>query len=118
MGRLKRKSKAVEKARKRLAGMKAIDPALDLGNGLTVASVETQIDSAESALDDYNQELAVSDEGLNSVQEIEKNLDTTSANILSATKLKYGNNSSEYEEVGGTRASERKRPVRKPRNAA
>ena len=34
---------------------------------------------------------------------------------LDGVASKYGKNSNEYEQAGGTRKSERKRPVRKPK---
>ena len=36
---------------------------------------------------------------------------------LSAVEAQFGSDSSEYEQVGGTRQSERKRPVRKAKDA-
>ena len=56
--RLKRKSKAIEKARKRLAGLESIDPNLDLGNGLGTASYKAVIEALETDLDKYNTQLS------------------------------------------------------------
>ena len=39
---------------KRAAGMKSIDPALDLGNGLTLASFEASLADVQSKLNAYN----------------------------------------------------------------
>jgi hypothetical protein len=39
-----------------------------------------------------------------------------SVNMLAGVKIKHGADSAEYEMAGGTRASDRKRPVRKPKN--
>lgn len=110
MGRLKRKSKAIEKAEKRIAGIKAIDPALDLGSGLSVDSYQSKIEGTEDVLEIYNTSLSVADAKLNDLQKEEKELNDLSELILEAVAVKYGHDSNEYEMAGGTRKSERKRP--------
>jgi hypothetical protein len=56
------------------------------------------------------------DQELNELQDLETPLGEKSGRLLAATKGKYGPNSSEYEQIGGTRTSDRKRPgPRKPK---
>lgn len=118
MGRMKRKSTIIEKASKRLAGLKAIDPTMDFGGGLTVAGFEAQLNSTRAMLDDYNQKMTVLDDLLNSLVKNEKELTAQYTRTLSAVAARFGKDSSQYEQIGGTRSSERKKPVRGARKAA
>ena len=61
MARLKIKSREVEKAKKRLAGLEAISPILDLGNGLTVPDYAAKITAVETKLDAHNQLMSLAD---------------------------------------------------------
>ncbi len=114
MSRLKKSSAVLETARKRLAGVKSITPAPDFGPQLTVPGYEGKIASVGGQLDAYNGALAALDEMLNNFEKEEAELNELNRRYLSATEAHYGPDSSEYEMVGGTRASERKKPKRKP----
>ena len=110
MARRKKQSATLEKAQKRLAGLKSIDAKVDLGNGLTVASYEKEINEVRQKIEAYNTLLSKVDDAANTVQTLERELSVAAENVLLAVKLKYGKDSSEYEMVGGTRQSERRRP--------
>ncbi len=110
MARRKKQSATLNKAQKRLAGLKSIDPKVDLGNGLTVAAYEKEITEFRQKVEAYNTLLSKVDDAANNVQSLEKELSVAAENVLLAVKLKYGKDSSEYEMVGGTRQSERRRP--------
>jgi hypothetical protein len=97
-------------AEQRVAGMKSIDAALDLKDGVSVAAGEALLDDARAALADYNQTLALSDEKLTVFKAKERLLRDFNKKVLPAVGLKYGTDSAEYEMVGGTRDSERARP--------
>jgi hypothetical protein len=112
MGRAKRKSNVIEKAEKRLSGLKAVDPTLDFGNGLSVALFESKVSSTRIMLDDYNQKMATLDDMLNTIEKNEKEVKTLSTRFLSAIAGHFGNDSSQYEQAGGKRSSERKKPTR------
>ena len=58
---------------------------------------------------------AAIDGQLDKVEGMEKDLDTMSKNMLVGVRIKHGEDSAEYEMAGGTKASDRKRPVRKPK---
>lgn len=115
MAKQKRKSKAAELAQKRLAGLESISTTLNLGNGLTIPAYSTAIQSVLAKLDAYNTQLSVADTALNDVESQEKILRLLSERFLEAVGSAYGHDSNEYEKAGGTRTSERKRPVRKPK---
>lgn len=57
--------------------------------------------------------LSTPDDLQNEIDADEGNLRTRNAHILPAAQAQYGPDSSEYEEVGGTRKSERKRSTKK-----
>jgi len=94
--------------------MKAIDPALDLGDGFTVADVSAAITSFDGKLNTYNEHLSDLDDDLNLLIVDEKVLAQANRRILQKVGSKYGYDSSEYEMVGGVRISERKKAVKKP----
>ena len=57
MAYMKRSSLDFEHAIKRIASVKAIDPTLDLGNGLTVESYQQSIDHVLNVMEIYNTQL-------------------------------------------------------------
>jgi hypothetical protein len=115
MARARRKSVILDVARQRLAGLKSITPAPDLGPTITVPGFQTLVSAFTSRLDGYNQKVAELDEEQNGVDADELVIRDWNKRVLSAVEAQFGPDSSEYEAVGGTRQSERKRPVRKPK---
>lgn len=115
MARRRRVSKVIDNAQTRLAGLKSIDPALDLGTGLTAASFDTAVKDAQTKLATYNQTLATIDDQYNALVASERALGDLSERMLAGVAARFGKNSSQYEQAGGVRKSERKRPTRKPK---
>lgn len=113
MARKKRTSQVLEAAHQRLAGLNSITPPPDFGSNLTLATYMTQINAFSTRLDNYNQMLSALDDLQNQVDAEEANLRELSKRMLAATEAHYGPDSSQYEQAGGTRLSDRKRPVRK-----
>ncbi|HEY6231981.1 MAG TPA: hypothetical protein VIW64_12025 [Pyrinomonadaceae bacterium] len=109
MARTKRTSSILETARQRLAGLKSIIPAPDFGAALTLAGYESDITSFGDKLDSYNERLSALDSLQNEVDTAELALREKNTRLLSAAEAHYGPDSSEYEQAGGTRRSERKR---------
>lgn len=109
MARLKRNSTILEATRRRLEGLKSITPKPNYGAGLTEAAFEESIVAAETLLSQYNQMLSQLDELQNQLAAAEKVANDKSKRILSATEATYGPDSNEYEMVGGTRLSDRKK---------
>jgi DNA repair ATPase RecN len=110
MARTKRTSTVLETARQRLAGLKSISPAPNFGATLTVETYEADINALSAKLDTYNEQLASLDSSQNELDAMESALREKNTRILSAAEAHYGPDSSEYEQAGGTRRSERKRP--------
>ena len=115
MSRQKRNSAALKKADVRMAGMKSVDPALDLGNGLTLAAYVAKRDALKTLLDSYNSDLSNLDAKLNDVNALETQVHDLSARMLQGVGSMFGRDSNEYEQSGGTRLSERK-PAKKSAN--
>ncbi|HEX8000185.1 MAG TPA: hypothetical protein VF528_17485 [Pyrinomonadaceae bacterium] len=112
MGRLRRNSRILEKANTRASSLKAISPTLDLGPGLTLAEYEQRIAEVRAAQDEYNTLLAQLDEKKNDLEIKEKALDQLSSRMLAGVGARWGRNSTQYEQAGGTRTEERKRSTK------
>ena len=110
--RKKEPSRTMIEASKRVSGGKALDENLDLGNNLKISVLENKLKEAQNALDEYNQSLTIADTKLNIFQTIDRELRELSGRFLTGAASKHGKNSSEYEAMGGTRTSERKKVVR------
>ena len=105
MARTKKTSTVITGSRHRHAGMTAIKPDLDLGNGYSASTYETEINETETILEKYNEKLSEIDGLRNEFLVKEKNLSETSKRILNAVAAIYGKDSIEYEKVGGVRTS-------------
>lgn len=108
----------LEKAMRRLASIRSIDRDFDLGNGLTLRKYEEAIELVKKALDHYNTLLSTLDEKRNSFFELEEILSELNERMLNAVAAKFGKDSSEYEQAGGVRKSERKKYTYKKKKAA
>ena len=118
MARKKRTSPVLARANTRANGLQSIDAALDLGNGLTLDNYTNSIELVQGQLDVYNQKLSAIDKSLNDLEMAEGDLDELSSRMLAAVGVKHGKNSTQYEQAGGTRTSERKSPVRRTTTVA
>jgi hypothetical protein len=114
MARSRRNSTVLDAARQRLAGLKSINPAPNLGPAISVTTFEQELTAFSTSLDTYNERLAALDDLQNNLETAENSLRDKSKRVLSAVEAQYGPDSTEYEQVGGTRLSERKRPTGRP----
>jgi uncharacterized protein YukE len=97
----------------RLSAIKSIDAKLDLGNGINLEVYEKSINELREKVNAYNTLLSQIDAQLNDINEADKQLRDYSERMLTGIASKYGKNSNEYEQAGGTKKSERKKPVKK-----
>jgi hypothetical protein len=109
MARSKRTSAILETARQRLAGLKSITPLPEFGPNLKISDYETDIKATSDKLDGHNGLLSEVDQSQNELEGMERSLGDKNVRVLAATKALYGPDSTEYEQVGGTRRSDRKR---------
>ena len=105
MARQKRQSAALNRARQRGMALASIDGQLDLGNGLTLAAYGSAIDGVAAKQDTYNALLSQADALLTEIKADEKALNTLSGRMLGGVRVKFGPDSNEYEQAGGTRSS-------------
>lgn len=110
MGRRRRNSPILERATTRASNLRGISPTLDLGAGLTLAELDQKIADFRAAQDEYNALLALLDDKKNGLEDKEQDLDDLSSRMLAGVGARWGKNSSQYEQAGGTRTEERKRP--------
>ena len=118
MSRLKRASKELKKAQDRANNLKSIDAKLDLGNGLTLAAYQADITALQETLLTYNNQVSALDALGNDLQAREKAMAALSERMLEGVSAKFGKDSNAYEQAGGVRKSERKKPLRKPKSAS
>ncbi|MEI7811104.1 MAG: hypothetical protein WCJ01_01625 [Ignavibacteria bacterium] len=117
MGYKKRElPKVVLNSKKRLAAMKLIDvgkPAPvnygSIDRPLSSVEFNAQVVICDALNEEYDSRLAAADGALNEVIDAEAILSRMYAEILSSAKGRFGSDSSELEQLGGTRLSERKR---------
>ena len=103
----------LDKGRTRLSAVISIDPALDLGNGITAFLYKTEIDELTTRLSKYNTNLSTIDDQYNACIAQMKVVSDLSERVLSGVASKFGKDSSEYEMAGGVKKSERKKPKAK-----
>ena len=113
MARLKRSSVVLETARQRLSGLKSITPKPNFGPTLDIDQYEQEINAFSAQLDKYNETVSLIDRMQNELDEAQARINDKNKRMLAATGAQYGPDSYEYEQVGGTRVSDRKRPTRK-----
>ena len=111
MARTKRGSAVIETARLRLSGLKSITPKPDFGPALDTDEYEQDINDLGTSLDKYNETLSLLDSLQNELDGKEEKVKDKNRRMLAATGAQYGPNSSQYEQVGGTRTDDRKRPT-------
>lgn len=110
MARMKKQnSSALELAATRAAGLKSIEPALDLGNGLTLVAYSAAVEDGKAKLANYNTLLSQVDEAQNAFESAERNLADLSDRMLAGVAARYGRDSDQYEMAGGTKKSDRRR---------
>ena len=107
MSRQKRTYRVLEKAEFRTAGLKAIDPTMDFGDGRNLESMTQLIEQYRTKIDTYNTALTVIDSSKTEMDELDKTLSDLTEKMLIGVAFKYGKDSREYEMAGGVRKSDR-----------
>jgi len=113
MARKRRTSAPLETTRQRLAGLMQIGSNPDFGGNLNAAGGQAIVTDLTDELAGYNQDNAALEERQNLIDRKEDGASNWNKSILAAVGAKFGTDSDEYEMVGGTRTSERKRSPRK-----
>lgn len=106
MVRQKKTAHVAEKIEHRLAGLKAIDPNLDLGEGCSVITIQSTVEQLRNQVNAYNDALAMIDSTQINIQNLEKQLNQLSQKAMLGIAFKYGKDSDQYRLAGGTPTSE------------
>ena len=101
----------------RLAGLKSIEETLDFGNSLSNDVFNNLINQIYDVLERYNTLLSQVDQASNDFDVLEKKLKDVNERMLLAVAVKYGKDSDEYEMAGGTRKSERRKPIKEKKGS-
>lgn len=100
-------------------GLKAVDPTgkLDLDNGHTIVSYQEQMELVDTNLENYNKARKELDALKNTLDASKKALAKKSSAMLTGVGQKFTKNSNEYEQAGGVRERDRRKPVQKAKAA-
>jgi hypothetical protein len=101
MARLKRSSPLLEKATRRIAGMRSISDTLEFGDGLSLAEYDVRIQTLQTQLSSYNTMLSKLDEMKGRITLLEQELSSYSEKMLMSVVTRYGKNSLQYMQAGG-----------------
>lgn len=95
-----------------MAGMTSIDPNLDVGNGLTLPSFSTLIETMRTRENAYNSALSNLDKLYREMLETERDLGDMAEHMLLGVATKYGKSSVEYGMAGGVPKNQRRKGLR------
>lgn len=109
MPRTRRRSATTDKADARATALSSINPALELGESLTLAAYKAKITATRTALEAYNTLLSNADAALVALEQSESELADLSERMLKGVASEFGRDSVEYEKAGGVRKSKIKR---------
>lgn len=112
MARRKRTSPVLEKAVRRMAGISSIDPYLDLGNGLSLSSFSSLIETMRTRENAYNAALSNLDRLYQEMLETERELGDVAERMLMGIGTRYGKGSVEYGMAGGTPKNQHRKTQR------
>ena len=118
--RKRKTSRSIERAKNRLAAVEQIDikhnTLIEYSGGnnlLTKKEFTVKIQECENLINNYNSKLEEADLIGNEITESESELSDMYTAILAGAKSRFGLDSDEVKMLGGTRKSERKRPIRR-----
>jgi hypothetical protein len=117
MPRAKESSTILDKATVRLEGIRAIDAAMDLGSGVSVAALDAALVRGRTKMNEMIQQVSILEEKQAELRDAEKAVAELYTRFLAGIASKYGKDSIEYAQAGGTRSRDRKRPTPKPRTS-
>ena len=101
----------------RLTGLKSISTTLELHNSISVVGGEALKADFKKVEEEYNIMLKNLNSKKDEVKNLEKKLFDYCKTSLIAVKSQFGDDSTEYEQSGGTRTSKRQKLTRKAKAA-
>ncbi|WP_445629448.1 hypothetical protein [Nostoc sp. DSM 114167] len=112
MARRKRTSQVLEKAVRRAASINSIDPNLNLGNGLTLPTFSSLIETMRTRENLYNTALSNLDKLYHEMLQTERELADMAEHMLLGVATQYGKSSVEYGMAGGVPKNQRRKGLR------
>ena len=109
-----RKSNAIAEAEALIAALRPIESKLDFGKSLTLPAYIAKTEEARGLLANLNTLIAQMESARNAFNHCEDDLIDMSSRMRKGVLVQFGADSDEYNRVGGTRTSDRKRPTRRP----
>jgi hypothetical protein len=110
-------TKGLDKSNRRLAGIRYLNPNLDLGNGISVQDFALKTEVMQAKLKAHNALVAESTAKIMTSREelsqLDKALSDTAERMLNTIAAIYGKTSDEYEMVGGTKRDFSKKKAEK-----
>jgi hypothetical protein len=108
MARQKRNSAILAYAEHRLVALESINPALDLGDGLSIEAISQAIAATRAQLKHYNAALTEIDQLKEVMQQQERSLEDLVDRMASGIAAKYGKTSPQYKTVSDVRKTPRR----------
>jgi hypothetical protein len=102
----KKSTTVAEESEQQLSNFKAVDAALDLGEGCNLETIQVRIDELRQKIKTYNEALALIDSIKLEVETLEKELKQLMQKARLGVAFKYGKESEQFKLIGGTPPSE------------
>lgn len=113
-----RNSNVIETSRTLFSALSIIGVDLKLDDSLNLAGFETLINTVAAEEEAYNNDLVEISKKRIQLNDRNKELQNLQKRFKNGVKMKFGEESAEYETLGGTRPSQRKSYVRTKKNDA
>ena len=107
--KVRRKSASLDVAKSRWQGLSSQDPAMDLGNGLSVQAYEVSVTALDTQLLKVNNLAAELQTERARLVEMEREMRDLNDRYMKATAAKFGTSSMEYLAIGGVRKKDIRR---------
>ena len=107
--KVRRKSTSLDVAKSRWQGLSSQDPAMDLGNGLSVQAYEVSVTALDTQLLKVNNLAAELQTERARLVEMEREMRDLNDRYMKATAAKFGTSSMEYLAIGGVRKKDIRR---------
>lgn len=107
MARRTRSSQILEKAQRRAASLKSIDPEMEFDQTRSIKNLMFCIEELSAKLEAYNDALAMLDTAKIEIDKMETELADLIDQMLTGVAFRYGKDSPEVQKAGGTRKSDR-----------
>ncbi len=112
MARKKRNSTILTYAEHRLVALEAINPTLNLGDGLSIEAISQAITATRTQLKSYNAALTEVDQLKEAMEQQEQALEELVDRMASAVVAKYGKTSQQYKTVSDVRKTPRRNAIK------